>query len=588
METELLSTYLKQKEDLDQKVKELEKQKEELGKIIIEHEYFEEKMDDMKLWNFDTDILTTTTIDEEKVVVEKVEKKRSVKNKIITAKTQVGKTEFILNFINNAPDKENIIFAISCDNNLSKLDQLKSRLVKKGMDFYVVKDVKKGAKKEINKIISSGKNCIFILLNNMFQIKKLKILIKDKKYKRFCVINDEGDTVNKSDDQSKYASQAAWKELFETIQTKPEILSIFRILVTATPENCYYLDDVKTDDTLVLPVPKNYSSVNKHVEWDGKNENIILDELNRMRRDKNKEFIIYCDESLNTDQSSKCLEFSKKFKCLALCYNGIGIQVNIDGKNATKLISNRDSISVCLQKLTSYADKYGMIVIGNRLMDRGISFVATGENPYTATSMFYSKGKAANAVSIAQRFGRITGTSNCVATTRTVFCNKKVYEDYKNYLGNQDMIYKSMINNKNKLVKDIIRTINGIKTLTRKVDRKELAITNKSYSDSCSEASSRSDNDTEKDSDKMKRLVASWMNYENKTAIAKLFRRMMMFNDGKMKEEDVKKLLKDCDITYLLNITNRKHINGWSLVFSKKLNEYYVKKEAVEYYKKIF
>ena len=71
----------------------------------------------------------------------------------------------------------------------------------------------------------------------------------------------------------------------------------------------------------------------------------------------------------------------------------------------------------------------------------------------------------------------------------------------------------------------------------------------------------------------MKRLVASWMNYENKTAIAKLFRRMMMFNDGKMKEEDVKKLLKDCDITYLLNITNRKHINGWSLVFSKKLNE---------------
>lgn len=75
--------------------------------------------------------------------------------------------------------------------------------------------------------------------------KKLKKLIKDKKYKRLCIINDEGDTITKSDDETKYASQAAWKELFETLSKKSCILSIFKILVTATPENCYYLDDVK-------------------------------------------------------------------------------------------------------------------------------------------------------------------------------------------------------------------------------------------------------------------------------------------------------------------------------------------------------
>ena len=85
------------------------------------------------------------------------------------------------------------------------------------MEFYVVKDVKKSTKKEIKNTISSGKNCIFIILNNMFQIKKLKNFIKDKKYKRLRVINDEGDTVNKSDDETKYASQAAWKNYLKLL-----------------------------------------------------------------------------------------------------------------------------------------------------------------------------------------------------------------------------------------------------------------------------------------------------------------------------------------------------------------------------------
>lgn len=332
-----------------------------------------------------------------------------------------------------------------------------------------------------------------------------------------------------------------------------------------------------------MPTPDTYSYVNKHVEWNGKNDNMILEELNRMKQAKNKEFIIYCDESYNLNQKDKCVEFSKKFKCVAICFNGEGIQINICGKNASNFIEKKDSISVCLEKMSPYAEKYGMIVIGNRLMDRGISFVAAGKNPYTATSIFYSKGMKTNAVSIAQRFGRITGTSNTVATTRTVFCSKKVYDDYCSYLSNQDFIYACLIDNRKRLVKDVISTIKGIKKLSRDVDRKELVKANKSYSDSCSEASSLSDKGNAKiNLGKMKRLVKSWKNPENTTAIARLFREMML-NVGKITENTAKKILG----TSFRALTNENHTNDWVYAFRKDNVYIYIKNEAMGYYNSI-
>jgi hypothetical protein len=75
--------------------------------------------------------------------------------------------------------------------------------------------------------------------------------------------------------------------------------------------------------------------------------------------------------------------------------------------------------------------------------------------------MFYLGSDSTNAVAIAQRIGRITGTSRPDINKRVLYTRDKIFECYSSYLKNQETIYNILKNTENAelLVADILKTI---------------------------------------------------------------------------------------------------------------------------------
>jgi competence protein ComGF len=342
------------------------------------------------------------------------------KNIIITSPTQVGKTSYI---IENCKKNKNqpYLFVLTCDNSKAQMKQLETRLRDEGLVSF---DLKTATSSRIENTLSQQRAVFILMLNNEKQITKLESVINrlqvNYKPKQYIIFHDEADTVNKADNGALDAplSHKKWNSLFATISARNEIVK--RFWVSATPENCSSIGNITGKDIVVLPVPENYVKVSENISWDGCSDEKLGYEITRVKISRTREVILYCVDKKKEEQSEMARKISGKFNCTSVCYNGDGSLVYRYGRLIEKVTSD----------ISSIIDRFvPNVVVGYILMNRGISFVAgpVGRTlPPTATVMFYSGGSTTHIVGIAQKFGRICGTSRPDIQRRVVYCGDSV------------------------------------------------------------------------------------------------------------------------------------------------------------------
>jgi hypothetical protein len=180
-------------------------------------------------------------------------------NLVISAKTQVGKTRTIINCMKNTTNDAIKIFV--CDNKTDQLRQMKARCVQENINCNFVSQL---AKRAVRSQLIESNNVNILMLNNDKQIEKLisffKTLFGTKQPNQIIFFFDEGDTVAKTDDVYRAVakdpmSHKKWIELHDMI--KSNNVSVFkRVFISATPENCQYLYNIKTDNVFFLPTPR--------------------------------------------------------------------------------------------------------------------------------------------------------------------------------------------------------------------------------------------------------------------------------------------------------------------------------------------
>jgi hypothetical protein len=354
-----------------------------------------------------------------------------------------------------------------------------------------------------------------------------------------------------------------------------------RICISATFENNCYFQNVNTKNTFVIPEKVNYKKINKQEHWEKGNLAPLKKEIDRIKIHGSNEAILFCSDYLNSKQEQIAEELYDEFNIPVIVYNGNGIEIFFNDK---QLIYNGN-----ISNAISWVEKkyFGpVIIVGYRLMDRGISFCSNKKiNPLTATVMFYSGSNVVSAVNIAQILGRITGTSRPDINERTIYCDNQIYRTYTRYIENQEMIYKAIKESENILVKDLIKTL-PLNKLERKLDRPILKTANSEYN----EASKLPPKYTTKKNDiqKMHRLVNSWKKTTNSDTVAKIFRLLISNETHSLPQNYIKQFVVNDDkhINYEHNLYDNNHNAKWSFVFELKNEKIYIKQKVLEYLQK--
>lgn len=463
---------------------------------------------------------------------------------LITSRTQVGKTKSVIDLIKRTSGEWFI--TISCDNKKDQLNQFSSRLKKTDILCLTVSYCKNNIK-NILEMIRNNKLFVIILLNNSFQVKTLNNIIKILKtnIKNYLCIHDEADVINKIDILDKETinnenkpiakSHLEWVDHFELVERYFNVIR--RVCVSATYEACSILFDIKAKDTIFLPTPSTYKDVNYFQEWDGDDVQ-LYEEIDRNRKLKNGEMILYCFDRKTTVQQSKAELISQEKNCICIAYNVSGFSIfgiNVKSKKDTQ-------ISIVLEEIKQKNDHHKPIVIfGSELMKRGVSFVSSGDSPLTATVLFFN-GKSSSIVNIVQKIGRITGTSRDDLAIRRLYSNKKVYEDYLKYIKNQKTLLNSLDKYENLSLNEILKIVDS-EVIERDVDRKTLKKVNESYKISTSENNNDKDSGidiiekiSDKNITKIKKYINAW--WKAGTIIGKILE--FVYENGKCNEEQLK------------------------------------------------
>lgn len=516
--------------------------------------------------------------------------KRLVKNVIITSPTQLGKTKYVIDKCKDHENKGELI-VISCDNSLVQMGQLKDRLIEAGVCNYTLA---KASPSVVGGLLKLKKTVVIIMLNNSSQISKLTKLIGDVKFVcdplRYIFFHDEADMLNKSDDVSELADSAipishrCWVSLMNYLENT--CIPVNRFWISATPENCSLVSRIFGADIIVLPEVEDYRGVSEYTSWSPDDENsgdALEYEINRIRQvgvEFSGEVILYCVDRKNTEQDEISRNLSVKHNCVSLCYNMKGMVLYFGGRAVNGIIGKNDNISVVLDKTREFciSSNSPMVVVGYNLLSRGVSFVAQGYNPPTATVMFYSGGVKSHVVGLAQLIGRITGTSRPDLERRIVYCLPGVYEDYTNYLDNQKIVWKELMDEGNGSLDicQILLKCDGAKGLKRPIDRPTLVNVNSSFKEV---GISRGGLDQQWDEDKMHRLVDSWKVESNTSAVATVFRKILEAG-GKLESSVVREYFKNQGP---FDALTSNHVSNHNFVFKKDERYHYIKDKVLEY-----
>jgi len=408
-------------------------------------------------------------------------------NCLITAPTQIGKTDATKTFIETCMDY-NMPVIVSCDNKTDQLEQFFQRVSNdlETEDIAFLKANDKTSDKKFNtnliKSFKNGKNVIIFCLDNAAQIKRVKdqiVLLTASEniiIERIALIHDEGDVVTKDfdiehtkPDQSE--SHQEWLKMVEYFSRAK--IDLKRVFVTATPENVCY--KYKVEHVIRLPVPHNYIGYDKIdyvcLEDTKEIKQILIDEQNRRVLQKENGVILYCvDKKISEGQDPTFVSVCSYLKkCVVNTYNGNGITARVLNKrkfearlkkfvqlnNAVKMntqITYKDESTnetknvwnikgMAIKDFYQICKEIGMgifVTIGMDLIARAISFVSSerSANTVAATTMIYKPGNTLHAVALSQAIGRITGTAR-PDLQRTLYAPESVIENYLNYNMNQ-------------------------------------------------------------------------------------------------------------------------------------------------------
>lgn len=437
---------------------------------------------------------------------------------LITAPPQVGKTEAIKDYVNVALKlEENIPIIISCDNKTDQLNQMFSRF--QGIhalgDVFTLK-VNSKLNKQVADVFKKNKKLIIFCLDNPSQIDLVKnslILanenIKSYKYKKVVIIHDEGDVITKDNFDKNYddmaITQKKWIELVDYFNQK---LDLKRVFVTATPENCTSLYNIKPQFIVQLETPSNYMGYDKvaYTNFEDPNEinNIIRNEILRKTQEKEKGAILVCTDRKIEKGHLKIFDEMKDFHDVIIhTYNGDGILTRIpenifnefekelvifsDNKKRSEFSWTKRSNRIfriqnmSIRDFYTICNKVGQLVvitIGMDLIARGISYVSgETENQLCATSMIYKPGTKLHNVAICQAIGRIFG---CVRNdiTRRLFAPESVICDFQNFVKIQKQYLEAFANEMN-MKKNSQEIMSGLvfdDILKRPIDREKLGL----------------------------------------------------------------------------------------------------------------
>lgn len=531
---------------------------------------------------------------------------------VMTGNTQNGKTKVIECIVINAGCKSMCV--VSCDNSKAQLNQLNQRFTLSGISPLTCDDFKiktgsldnESRQRIKDNYISNGKKLVFTMMNNNTQCLKMKLAVLDVLNDEFFTIeklypmHDEGDTVNKNDNYTDIQHreelakvQKEWISFFASLKPFTDIKYFKRIWISATPENCCMIKNVKAKHVYVLPKKINYRDNIKHIVWHGSREPVAA-EVARIRQNKSREIILYCADSKKAKQAETSKLLFEEHNCPVITYNCDGIVKYIP--RVTAPIKELKEISID-QVIGGIKQTYNgpIIIVGFSLLSRGISFVGTSTvKPRTATVMFYLGSDSANAVAIVQRIGRITGTSRPDVEERILYTQPGISKCCINYLKNQETIYDilSLEENKERFIADILsEEQDGLEKLGRDVDRPSLKKVNKKYDDACplattssSSESSSSEGEAETgDEEKTENHVKRWSNPETDSSVAKIYREIYSMPGHRLVSSQVKSMVESLGkaASFYNNLTSPNHIPKWRLVFTKDDTYHYISPEAL-------
>ena len=506
---------------------------------------------------------------------------------MIKGKVQSGKTMIAMLITILSLDKNNTVICLTADNqNLG--EQTKQRFKE------LLSEVNFGNKlKNETEKIKKG-DCV-VTLGNQSRIQKIMDNLVNPKNQNLHLILDEADVQYKTD-RTKYS-----KLKREMIQ---KFKSVKFLDITATGVGLI-ADRLVVDDSFMTKVEYLESQPNyvgyedcDKIMYNCSDIEQIKDIIknHNFAKEINGEVIKYNIKMLvktewsnkkHTELQNKVYEYMKE-NCDDISFNIF--KVNSGGimcfsNEETKKYKTLDEVKKAITKHTLDVDFSIDILIGDGCMDRGNTFRGddSDENVWQITHQLLRKSKTTDAESIYQGC-RLLGNFGDKIKPKLYMDNEtfKKLDTYMNDIYSQ--LYEKKLGNEidnTKYEREISPDNNSLSFFTNEkknfklgngLNGKKVKMTNTPNRNYVME-------DIDMDLEKMMRLVDSWLNVNNSTDIAKLFRKMVE-NGGKLESDLVKETLGDGP-TSAMTLPN--HPRNWSFVFKKENGFHYLREEVFEY-----
>jgi len=477
-----------------------------INKIKMDHHVLVNNMDDNDLkWKTgyvgDVDdgyrrFLNAVPIGEEKVVYSAAH-----------GDCQGHKSMYICRFIELSLRRHHHVLISSTGLNVHR-DQLKSRVEHyfqtsrhcMPCEFIIVEKQNHRADKQVKEAIKSNKLCVFFTIETAPNVEKFGILMSmlftsTHESKHILFIHDEADLLHHVEDMNieQVKVQQAWKTLVDMILINVhEERPLRRFFVSATLENCFYYFPIQFP--ISLPTPPGYTGWRE--EDNGETSDIVfhptecknvMDSVtkayqvyNRMRLDpeNNYQGIVLVATKVKTNDHEKimCGLVPLLADDAVICiHNGDGIKLHLhtdyepyrtfhqrfepwiattpstreeEGGLRRSNIFVLKNILICdVYEILRVMGVKGVITIGYRLMDRGVTHVSNGPRrediiPLTAIRMIVNTGSRV-AVQITQVFHRIAGCAQ-PGVKRHIYAPSAMIDTFTGYMKSQKELIPRM------------------------------------------------------------------------------------------------------------------------------------------------
>jgi hypothetical protein len=509
---------------------------------------------------------------------------------LITAPTQVGKTQAILDFIIECMNKK-IAVIVSSDNKTDQQEQIFNRIHSglMGMPFVLIKASDKKFMKKLKNAMDNGLIPITFCLDNFSQIQKTAVnyfqLTKQRyrgQIEKIVIIHDEGDVVTRSDETYNQSDLSAksHEEWVEMIEDMKDSFQIKRMFVTATPENCVMKYSISSPYIIKLEQPNNYSSY-KDIKYIARPNNqeglkaIVQNTIDSNTVENDYSAVLYITDRRINNQAMFLQEFSElKGNFVVHTYNSTGITTTVPSnlfRTNLKNYSKKDikfTGNYCNIKNMPIRDFYQIvkdsnintaITIGMDLIARGISYCSREhtQDAMVATTMIYYPSKNLHNVAICQAIGRLTGTAR-PDLQRYLYAPVDVIENYINYNKNQEIYLKDLMSNDNHVSCERMADIQFENKLTRGIDRKKLGLKIKYAQDDTSVNYNVG----------YKSIIDKWL--DENTIIAQIFR-FIMNNEHGVSQTELLEFIETTKSTN--NYQNYLEINKYKDIYTRSSNQ---------------